>query len=104
MAKANSIASEKKEKSAKILTTEFRLQAPGAKKVCLAGDFNEWDETEFRIRKYKGGMFIKKLALESGRYEYKFLVDGTWTIDPENPVTQSNEFGSENSVIVVNNR
>ena len=102
MAKTRSKACEKKKKCAKTPATEFRLQAPEAKTVYLAGDFNEWNETEYRVRRYKGGVFIKKLELKPGRYEYKFVVDGVWTNDPANPVTQPNDFGSENSVIVVN--
>ncbi|MCK5323164.1 MAG: glycogen-binding domain-containing protein [Desulfobulbaceae bacterium] len=101
MAKTSSKASEKKGKGTKTPATQFRLQVPDAKAVYLVGDFNEWNETEYRVRRYKGGVFIKKLELKPGRYEYKFVVDGVWTSDPANPMAQSNDFGSENSVIVV---
>ena len=36
-----------------------------------------------------------------GTYEYKYLVDGNWTIDEAAPV-RSNDFGSLNNFIEVN--
>ena len=40
-------------------------------------------------------------ALRPGRYEYKFLVDAEWLADPAVAQTVCNQFGSLNSVIVV---
>jgi 1,4-alpha-glucan branching enzyme len=41
------------------------------------------------------------LPLKPGRYEYRFVVDGEWTSDPNARESAINDFGSTNSVLVV---
>lgn len=91
-----------KAKRKTIQSTEFSLSAPEAKEVFVAGDFNNWNASEHAMRKFKDGKYIKKLKLKPGRYEYQFVVDGQWRTDPANPNRQPNSFGSENSVIEIN--
>ena len=91
-------APAKKKKT--IESTEFSLLAPDANEVFLAGDFNDWNPTQYAMRKFKNGVCTKKLKLNPGRYEYKFVVDGEWWTDPQNKNRQSTELG-ENSVIEV---
>ena len=86
---------------ASIPTTEFKLHAPQAKEVFLAGEFNDWNPTEYRLQRDKDGIYKKKLQLKPGRYQYLFRVDGEWRTDPEHPERTTNPFGSENSVITV---
>ena len=71
----------------------------GVKKVLLAGDFNGWKPVA--MRKQKQGDFVAILPLKAGSYEYKFIVDGQWAIDPDNDAWASNSFGSVNSVAIV---
>jgi len=66
----------------------------------LVGDFNHWNPKSHRMTR-KDGIFQKKLKLAPGRYEYKFIVDGEWRIDPSAGEQRPNEFGSMNSVIHV---
>ena len=73
----------------------------GAKRVYLVGDFNGWDPTHKRMVKTRDGTYRGKVALEPGRYEYKFLVDGCWENDPEADSQAMNPYGSLNSVICV---
>ena len=89
-----------KKKKAAVPSTEFTLYAPGAEEVFLAGDFNEWqaDSKDYRMRKFKGDVFKKKVKLKSGRYEYQFVVDGNWWPDPENQERCPNPYCGENSV------
>ena len=77
----------------------FKISAPDAKDVRLAGDFNSWDASNFSLKKSKGGVWKRDLTLKSGRYEYKYLVDGQWQKDPLNNLFTVNTFGTENSVI-----
>jgi 1,4-alpha-glucan branching enzyme len=84
-----------------IQSTEFALHAPDSKEVFLAGDFNDWSTTKHRLRKFKNDRCVKKLKLKPGKYEYQFIVDGDWWTDPANPSRNVNEFGTENSVLVV---
>ncbi|MEY2538683.1 MAG: hypothetical protein QOG67_2423, partial [Verrucomicrobiota bacterium] len=41
------------------------------------------------------------LPLEPGRYGYKFIVDGKWMLDPDNPQTEDNGLGDKNSIAAV---
>ena len=84
-------------------STEFSLHAPNVNEVYLAGDFNGWqaDAKDYRLRKFKGDIWKKLLALKPGRYEYQFVVDGQWWCDPENDNRITNVYCTENSVIDV---
>jgi hypothetical protein len=62
----------------------FALVAPGAKEVYLVGDFNNWNATVEKMRK-TGDRFEISLFLVEGSYRYKFVVDGRYIVDPENP-------------------
>jgi len=77
----------------------FKINAPGAKDVRLAGDFNSWDASRVALKKSKDGLWTRDLTLKSGRYEYKYLIDGQWQKDPLNNLFVTNTFGTENSVI-----
>ncbi len=80
---------------------EFTLYAPDAQEVYLVGDFNNWDGSDYRMRKFKDGVCKKKVKLKPGRYEYRFVVDGDWWCDPANTSRQANAYGGENSVITI---
>jgi 1,4-alpha-glucan branching enzyme len=73
---------------------------PDAKEVYLVGEFNNWDPTADRMAKWKG-VFRRRLNLEPGVYQYKFLVDGRWHTDSSADEHVPNEFGTQNSVIRV---
>jgi 1,4-alpha-glucan branching enzyme len=79
----------------------FKISAPTAKDVRLAGDFNSWNPSNTILRKSKDGLWTRDLTLKSGRYEYKYLVDGQWQKDPLNNLFTTNIFGTENSVIEI---
>ncbi|MDH3360447.1 MAG: glycoside hydrolase family 13 [Desulfobulbaceae bacterium] len=82
-------------------STEFTITAPDAKEVFLVGEFNNWCGDDFRMRRYKGGVFKKKVKLRQGNYQYRFVVDNEWWTDPANPDRCPNSFGSENSIITI---
>jgi 1,4-alpha-glucan branching enzyme len=81
--------------------TEFILYAPQAKKVSLAGSFNNWDTKRFSAKKDTKGNWLVKLNLKPGRHEYKFFVDGNWWNDPQCTSNIQNSFGTSNSIIEV---
>ena len=84
--------------------TVFSLDAPQAKEVFLAGDFNDWNKEKHPLKKNAKEVWEKTAMLFPGRYEYKFLVDGQWESDPENHQTCRNCFGTRNSVINVSSK
>ena len=79
----------------------FSIIAPEADKVTVAGDFNAWDATCHSLKKKNNGQWEKTLTLPPGDYQYKFLVDGHWRLDPGNEQACDNEFGTRNNILVV---
>ncbi len=79
----------------------FSLFAPAARSVALAGDFSEWDKSAVALKKQKGGLWKATVPLDPGPHEYRFLVDGQWSDDPECPTRVPNSLGGENCVRVV---
>lgn len=75
----------------------FSYFDPNAGTVFLAGAFNGWNASGNPMVK-DGDTWSVTLSLSAGTHEYKFVVDGQWVADPENPVT-AGEFG--NSVVKV---
>lgn len=80
------------------VTFVLRLAQP-VKNVQVVGTFNAWDEVQGRMQKGKNGEWRKRVNLQPGRYEYKFIVDGEWQADPDASESVQNSFGSENSVL-----
>jgi hypothetical protein len=80
---------------------EMSFDAPFAKFVNIAGDFNAWEMTTLALRK-TDSLWKIMLELKPGTYQYKFLVDGEWVNDPNNVRTTPNQFGSLNNVLEVN--
>lgn len=80
---------------------EFKLSAPGARRVTIAGDFNGWKADALSAKKDKKGTWRATVTVPAGTYEYKFMVDGSWLVDPSCSNRRVNAFGSENSVLVV---
>jgi 1,4-alpha-glucan branching enzyme len=56
----------------------FIFQAPDAKGVYLAGEFNEWHTQMLPMIKDENGAWNAAKELNVGRYEYKLFVDGAW--------------------------
>ncbi len=77
------------------------LERPGARKVSVAGSFNEWDPDRTPMSRDLDGTWRATLSLKPGRYEYRFVVDGQWVSDHNARESVPNEFGSTNSVLVV---
>lgn len=72
------------------------------KKIYLAGEFNSWNPKATELTDTDGnGIYTVKLKLSPGRYQYKFVVDGKWLPDPNNPERAPDGFGGFNSVITI---
>ena len=82
---------------------QFVLVAPAASNVSLVGDFNDWDTTATPLRQSApSGVWSVVVPLTRGRHLYAFVVDGTrWTLDPSAPQAPEEDFGSRNSVVMV---
>ncbi|MCX5668637.1 MAG: AAA family ATPase [Candidatus Omnitrophica bacterium] len=78
------------------------VKAPDAKEVYLAGEFNNWKLDEDSRMEQTNGCWTKRLDLNNGKYRYRFVIDGNWTEDPANPLTQLNTYGTLDSLLEVN--
>jgi 1,4-alpha-glucan branching enzyme len=92
--------SETKPHQSRQKPVEFVLHVPQASSVAVAGSFNGWDLNKTPMQK-EGNGWKAKLSLAPGRYEYRFVVDGQWTNDPNAKECVRNDFGSTNSILVV---
>ncbi len=82
---------------------EFVSRLGEARQVQIAGDFNNWSPlgTPMRPSQERPGTWICRLPLPSGRYRYRFVVDGAWVNDPHNRELEKNEYGEFNNVLQV---
>ena len=80
---------------------DFSFYAPQAKKVCVAGTFNSWNTNSIPMKREKDGTWKISVKLSSGKYEYKYVVDGIWAQDAPSADTVQNTFGTYNHVIGV---
>jgi len=82
-------------------STLFQLKGyESAREVYLAGSFNDWRPEELAMEKAEGGWFIP-YVLAPGNYEYKFVVDGQWILDPANVHTVRRDGQAPNSFISI---
>lgn len=83
------------------MKTEFSVSTPQAKNVFLVGDFNQWNPITHPLKREKGGIWKITLALDPGKHEYRFLIDGQWTNDLHCSSFVENPFGTKNCLRIV---
>ncbi len=79
----------------------FVYSGRGARKVQLAGDFNDWNPDRTPLQHIDEETFQIKLPLAPGRYRYRYVVDGSWRNDPANHQVETNPYGDLNNVVDV---
>lgn len=80
----------------------FELHHPEAQAIHVVGDFNQWSVSEGSLlSRRETGLWSKEVELPPGRYRYKFVVDGQWCEDPNNPRSEVNPFGSADSILLI---
>jgi 1,4-alpha-glucan branching enzyme len=78
----------------------FAVAAPEATLVMLAGNFNGWNKQANPMTVNSNGVWSLVMDLKKGKtYYYKFVIDGYWVADPDNPDTVSDGMGGVNSVL-----
>ncbi len=86
-------------------SVRFALVAPGASRVSLVGDFNQWDAQATPMRQLGDGrLWLVEVSLAPGRHVYAFVVDGDVTPDPAAPRAGEEDFGTPSSVVLVGAR
>ena len=71
------------------------FDAPDARRVAVAGDFNRWDANATPLTRDEGSRgWSVTLALRDGEHRYAFVVDGTrWVPDPHAERSAQGEAG-----------
>ena len=79
----------------------FKLAAPQASSVYLAGSFNDWDTSARPLKIDAKGVWKTILTLTPGQYEYRYIVDGQWQNDPTCDNLQENLYGTTNCTVEI---
>lgn len=80
----------------------FAARFDDARKVLIAGDFNNWSPASTpMVMGLAPGLWKMSLPLPKGKYRYRFVVDGKWVTDPNNQYVEANQFGELNNVVEV---
>ena len=91
----------------KLCKVTFRLPsmaAPGAKSVCIVGDFNNWNTHASPMTRHENGDFEISLKFEPRKeYQFRYLIDESrWENDWNADKYVKSPLGdSDNSVVVV---
>lgn len=95
-------AAKRTVKAATTKSVTFSLVTDVGSEVFVAGSFNEWNPTALKLVDKDGkGAYSATIKLESGEYEYKFIINGEWAIDPNCKEWRVNCFDTMNSVLRV---
>jgi serine protease AprX len=75
-----------------------------AKKVNLAGDFNNWGIEATALSRTSDGIWTAAIPCQpSGTYRYKFVVDQRrWIEDPSHGFKEPDQLGGFNSLLIIN--
>lgn len=80
---------------------QFVLHAPGAERVTLLGDFNDWDPESVPMTRAGDGVWAAVVPLLPGTVHYAFLVDGReWRADA-NAASAPRDFGRPTSIALI---
>lgn len=72
----------------------------GGNEVFLCGSFNQWQVKRPLQKSDKGDVFKIEMCLAPAKYQYKFIVDGEWQLDPEAETIDDGKSGFNNQVEV----
>jgi 1,4-alpha-glucan branching enzyme len=90
-----------KNANAELKQVKLSYHMPDAQSVSVAGEFCDWQADRYPLKRDRKGLWIAKITLPPGRYEYRFVVDGEWLNDPNCAERTPNQFGGENCVLRV---
>ena len=79
------------------VVTFFLKNNKNARRVMLAGSFNNWNPNILSMQLTDSG-WIAFVKLGSGKYWYKFITDGNWMVDNDNQLRENDGLGNMNSV------
>jgi len=88
--------------AASTVYVEFLLEAPAARSVAIAGDFNDWTPTVLLQDADGDGVWSGRIRLDPGVHKYMFVVDDSrWVTDPNAERYLDDGFGNKNALVAV---
>lgn len=76
----------------------FKYSGKYAKEVFLIGTFTSWKDKVAMVK--SDGDFVTIVDLPEGEHQYKFVVDGKWEHDPNQPIIDDT-FNGKNNIVTV---
>ena len=74
-------------KASKKVAVVFEANCPLATTVSVAGSFNNWAiDKDMLTKDKKTGLWVGKVTLDAGCYEYKFVCDGQYWDEGDNKI------------------
>ncbi len=80
---------------------EFRIFNPNASYISIVGDFNNWNPENDILTKGDDNIWRLKKHIEAGKYRYKYVIDGKWSLDIYNKKSASDKTGGIASLLEV---
>ena len=79
----------------------FYLKGRDLQDVYVIGDFNNWEKADtFKLKKVSEDVWTLNVPVERGKYRYKFYSNDQWMTDPHNTLTENDQFGGKNSILI----
>ena len=82
------------------VTFSYQFNNRNPKNVYVSGSFDNWKEKHSLSYNQAMGIWTCTLKLKKGKYLYKYIIDGSWEINPSKPSERGND-GFTNNVINV---
>ena len=79
----------------------FIVYNADARNIEVSGTFNNWENLTMYRNPQDPNMWGVRYELPPGLYQYKFIVDGEWQVDPENYSPIEDEHGNFNSAFLI---
>ncbi len=79
---------------------DFSFFRPGANRVFLAGDFNDWREGELIMTDDGDGYWSARMRLPAGEFKFRYYADGAWYTDYAAFGVEPGRFGMDSVVRV----
>lgn len=76
----------------------FKYLVKTAREVSLIGTFTNWEDQVPMVK--SDGDYVTIVDLPEGEHQYKFVVDGRWEHDPNQPCVNDN-FNGKNNIVTV---
>lgn len=81
-------------------TIEFPANGATYSSVAIAGNFNGWNPKNTPFE-HVGDVWQTTLSMNPGNYQYQYVLDEVWQLDPNNPDSIDNNIGGFNSVLKI---